>query len=157
MLAWLTRPIYPELGRVAQLLRGGSWNNNPKNCRSANRNHNQPDNANNTIGFRVVCLPQHPSQAEPVEGIPSGDQEGSRPAPVINRLRLLIRTAPEGAPPAHGSPSAPDPRPSFRLSQWGKARRCLIRSGPPESLAEMVASLIKASAFHLLEPWGETS
>ena len=69
--------------RVAQLLRGGSWNNNPRNCRSAYRNHNQPDNANNNVGFRVVCLPQHPSSKEPLEGIPAGDQEGSRPAPVI--------------------------------------------------------------------------
>ncbi|WP_414563413.1 MULTISPECIES: SUMF1/EgtB/PvdO family nonheme iron enzyme [unclassified Anabaena] len=36
-------------------MRGGSWNNNPENCRSANRNNNNPDNANNNIGFRVVC------------------------------------------------------------------------------------------------------
>jgi hypothetical protein len=78
---------------LAQLLRGGSWNNNPRNCRSAYRNHNQPDNANNNVGFRVVCLPQHPSSTEPLEGIPAGDQEGSRPAPVIGRFRPLIRTA----------------------------------------------------------------
>ena len=106
------RQAYPEAGRVAQLLRGGSWNNNPRNCRSANRNHNQPDNANNNVGFRVVCLPQHPSSTEPLEGIPAGDQEGSRPAPVIGAHgsagplrpgRPLIRTAPEGAPLAHGS------------------------------------------------------
>jgi hypothetical protein len=51
------QPTYPDGGRVAQLLRGGSWNNNPRNCRSAYRNHNQPDNANNNVGFRVVCLP----------------------------------------------------------------------------------------------------
>jgi hypothetical protein len=78
---------------LAQLLRGGSWNNNPRNFRSAYRNHNQPDNANNNVGFRVVCLPQHPSSTDPLEGIPAGDQEGSRPAPVIGRLRPLIRTA----------------------------------------------------------------
>jgi len=36
-------------------LRGGSWNNNPNNLRSANRNNNTPDNRNNNIGFRVVC------------------------------------------------------------------------------------------------------
>jgi len=41
-------------GRV---LRGGSWNNNPRNCRSANRNNNTPDNRNNNIGFRVVMMP----------------------------------------------------------------------------------------------------
>ncbi|RAM51665.1 MAG: hypothetical protein C6Y22_10410 [Hapalosiphonaceae cyanobacterium JJU2] len=37
------------------MLRGGSWNNNPRNCRSACRNNNDnPDNRNNNIGFRVV-------------------------------------------------------------------------------------------------------
>jgi formylglycine-generating enzyme required for sulfatase activity len=39
----------------SRLLRGGSWNNNPDNCRSASRNNNNPDNRNNNIGFRVVC------------------------------------------------------------------------------------------------------
>jgi hypothetical protein len=38
-------------------LRGGSWTNNPRNCRSACRNHNRPDNVNNNVGFRLVCLP----------------------------------------------------------------------------------------------------
>jgi hypothetical protein len=117
--------IYLESGRAAQLLRAGSWNNNPRNCRSAYRIHNQPDNANiNTNanpGFRVVCLPQHPSPSEPPEGIPADAPEGSktrgsktrgsRPAPVIGdpgipglprACRRLIRTAPGGAPPAPG-------------------------------------------------------
>ena len=35
------------------------------------------------IGFRVCCLPQHPSTSEPGDGNPLGAQEGSRPAPVI--------------------------------------------------------------------------
>jgi hypothetical protein len=35
-------------------LRGGSWNNNAKNCRSANRNNNSPDNSNNNNGFRLL-------------------------------------------------------------------------------------------------------
>ena len=98
--------IYPESGQAAQLLRGGSWNNN--------------------VGFRVVCLPQHPSPSEPPEGIPADAPEGSktrgsqtrrpqtrgsRPAPVIGdpgipglprACRRLIRTAPGGAPPAPG-------------------------------------------------------
>ena len=34
--------------------RGGSWNNNARNCRSANRNNNDPDNRNNNLGFRVA-------------------------------------------------------------------------------------------------------
>jgi formylglycine-generating enzyme required for sulfatase activity len=38
------------------LLRGGSWNNNANNCRSAYRNRNNADNRNNNIGFRVVVV-----------------------------------------------------------------------------------------------------
>jgi formylglycine-generating enzyme required for sulfatase activity len=37
----------------ARVLRGGSWNNNQDNARSANRNRNNPNNTNN-IGFRVA-------------------------------------------------------------------------------------------------------
>jgi len=39
----------------SQVLRGGSWNNNPENCRSAYRNNNNRDNDNNNNGFRLVC------------------------------------------------------------------------------------------------------
>jgi formylglycine-generating enzyme required for sulfatase activity len=46
------------VGRVAQLLRGGSWNNHPGNCRSAYRNHPQPGIVLSNVGLRVVCLPQ---------------------------------------------------------------------------------------------------
>jgi hypothetical protein len=38
----------------ARVLRGGSWNNNPLNCRSAYRNNNHPTNRNNNVGFRVA-------------------------------------------------------------------------------------------------------
>jgi formylglycine-generating enzyme required for sulfatase activity len=56
--AWLNDSDSDE---GTQLLRGGSWLNNPRNCRSALRDLNRPDNANNYVGFRVVCLPQGPS------------------------------------------------------------------------------------------------
>jgi hypothetical protein len=36
------------------VLRGGSWNNNGRNCRSANRNANHPDERNDNIGFRLA-------------------------------------------------------------------------------------------------------
>ncbi len=49
-----------ELAKT-KLLRGGSWNNIPRSCRSAYRNHYQPDYADLNVGFRVVCLPQGPS------------------------------------------------------------------------------------------------
>ncbi len=94
--------------RVVQLLRDGSWNNNARNCPSAYRNLNQPDNANNPdnatnhVGFRVVCLPQHPSRSAPLERIPAAAPEasqtqesqtqgsqtrGSRPIPEIRGCR----------------------------------------------------------------------
>jgi formylglycine-generating enzyme required for sulfatase activity len=44
-----------------RLLRGGSWLDGPRNCRSAFRVHSQPDGAYFDVGFRVVCLPQGPS------------------------------------------------------------------------------------------------
>jgi formylglycine-generating enzyme len=37
-----------------RVLRGGSFNKNGRNARSAYRNHNDPDNRNDNIGFRVV-------------------------------------------------------------------------------------------------------
>jgi hypothetical protein len=41
----------------ATVVRGGSWNNNARNCRAANRNNTTPDNRNNNIGVRVVGVP----------------------------------------------------------------------------------------------------
>jgi len=37
-----------------RVLRGGSWINNARNLRSANRNANTPDNRNHNIGFRLA-------------------------------------------------------------------------------------------------------
>jgi formylglycine-generating enzyme required for sulfatase activity len=37
-----------------RVFRGGSWNNNARNCRSANRNRNNPYNRNNNNGFRLT-------------------------------------------------------------------------------------------------------
>ncbi|MEW6267649.1 MAG: hypothetical protein AB1641_31640 [Thermodesulfobacteriota bacterium] len=34
--------------------RGGGWNNNAQNCRSANRDRNEPGNRNNNLGFRLA-------------------------------------------------------------------------------------------------------
>tara|TARA_B100001964_G_scaffold244304_1_gene325226 strand:- start:819 stop:2009 length:1191 start_codon:yes stop_codon:yes gene_type:complete len=37
-----------------KVLRGGSWNNKPKNLRATNRNRNKPDKRNNNNGFRIA-------------------------------------------------------------------------------------------------------
>ena len=38
-----------------RLLRGGSWNNGPVSCRSANRINDTRDGRDNNVGFRVSC------------------------------------------------------------------------------------------------------
>jgi hypothetical protein len=38
------------------VVRGGAWNNNQDNARATFRNHNDPNNRNNEIGVRLVCL-----------------------------------------------------------------------------------------------------
>jgi len=38
------------------VIRGGSFNNDVSNCRSANRNDNTASNRNYNNGFRVVCV-----------------------------------------------------------------------------------------------------
>ena len=48
--AWLT-----ENESAARVRRGGAWFNNPRNCRSAYRNNDDPDNRTDDIGFRVSC------------------------------------------------------------------------------------------------------
>ena len=53
-----------------RVLRGGSWINDARNCRSANRNANDPGNRNDNIGFRLapalcVSAPEEPQEAQP--------------------------------------------------------------------------------------------
>ena len=50
-----------DKNNAKRLLRGGSWSNDPRHCRSAFRPLIQPDDAYSYVGFRVVCLPQGPS------------------------------------------------------------------------------------------------
>jgi formylglycine-generating enzyme required for sulfatase activity len=48
--AWLS-----ENEKAFRVLRGGSWINHPKLCRSASRDNGFPRNSDSSIGFRVVC------------------------------------------------------------------------------------------------------
>jgi formylglycine-generating enzyme required for sulfatase activity len=41
-----------------RLLRGGSWFNDPRSCRSACRSNFRPDDRSDGLGFRACCLPQ---------------------------------------------------------------------------------------------------
>jgi formylglycine-generating enzyme required for sulfatase activity len=55
----------------ARVLRGGSWNNNGRNCRSANRNMNEPDNRNHNNGFRLAAAPTGTDVPQEPAGLPS--------------------------------------------------------------------------------------
>ncbi len=72
-----------------RVIRGGSWNNDPRNCRPANRNRNEPDNRNNNLGF-----PPGRSPAGAVDSAP--DWTGRPPVQVetLSAWRTTIRTAP---------------------------------------------------------------
>ncbi len=59
--------------------RGGGWNNNARNCRSANRNRNTPANRNNNLGFRLAL-----SSAR-LAGMPPAD-----PAAVPSRYPFIM-------------------------------------------------------------------
>ena len=79
-----------------RVLRGGSWNNNANNCRSANRNNDKPDNDNNDYGFRLASA--LPGQ--------TGSHSGT-PAP---RDRAGTNMHGPGRPVAQAT-AAPGPRP----------------------------------------------
>ena len=48
--AWLSSDEHNS-----RMIRGGSWDFDPRGCRSASRYYGSPDNSSNDIGFRVVC------------------------------------------------------------------------------------------------------
>lgn len=88
------------------MIRGGSWNNDAANCRSANRNNNWPDNRNNDLGFRLSSSrqrsvgvrprthPPHP-RLDPRPGPDPAPAGQTRPARRLS-VGLLARTPPSG-------------------------------------------------------------
>ena len=50
--SWLSSNVTNNL----KLLRGGSWNNDADNCRSAKRSRNSAVNVNSNSGFRLACF-----------------------------------------------------------------------------------------------------
>ena len=96
----VTDPKGPPSGS-GRVLRGGAWNNNPRNCRSTYRNNDDPDERNDNIGFRVVslsfglALPVRRSSSVP--GVPAFTDAGSVVSEVL--ARFLGEVEPMGVEP----------------------------------------------------------
>ena len=52
----VTDPLGPSNGS-SRVFRGGSWNNYPKICRSAYRDHDNPGCRGRDLGFRLAIVP----------------------------------------------------------------------------------------------------
>ncbi len=77
----------------SRVIRGGRWNDHPRNGRPANRNRNEPEDRNNNLGFRVDAarperwIPRRTGPAaRPTRSRPSrpgrANDDPSRPVPV---------------------------------------------------------------------------
>ena len=116
------------------MLRGGSWINNGTNCRSANRNANEPDDRNDNYGFRLSRAPPlRGGEAQPRHPFPSGAAgRGKQAGP-----RRVSRARPERPPVARplwgrtmNAPGRPLPPcfPEAWASGWGQDRWGLWQS-----------------------------
>jgi Sulfatase-modifying factor enzyme 1 len=83
-----------EAGGPNRVIRGGSWNNDAQNLRSANRNNNTADNRNNDLGFRLVSTFRFARQAKSTDFV-SERRLMSRSLPRARSLRGLGRTTSE--------------------------------------------------------------
>ena len=95
------------------VVRGGSWANNPDNCRSTYRNRNAPANRDNNIGFRV-CFRLH-VRAGSLASTPrtAGFGPGWRGAVVVliqvpsrRGVTLAVAEKPRPGPSGRGNPKA---------------------------------------------------
>jgi hypothetical protein len=101
---------FPSRGRRprSRVLRGGSFNNQARYVRSAQRNNNQPDNRNNNNGFRVASTLRQTTVSVMPES--AGPTRKSRPA---ERARVQS----PGRRPASGwgHPVRPNQKPARRV------------------------------------------
>lgn len=104
------------------MLRGGSWNNNANNTRSANRNRNTPSNRNNNNGFRVLARLNTLYRQNRQKGFCREHIESTRHDPVMPRAASKNQTEPDGLVALAKNNSARQPRLSSRPSS--SSSRC---------------------------------
>jgi len=119
MLSWLALPV-GQPGTIRRVARGGSWNNNQDNARAAYRNNNHPDNRNNNIGFRLVCVAHIVQAFAPDPALPGW-------ADVTTALRKCPPTTVGG--PSRRRCGWRRPVPSARITQEGETPSGLYTIG----------------------------
>ncbi|MHC4202193.1 MAG: formylglycine-generating enzyme family protein, partial [Planctomycetota bacterium] len=85
-------PTGPDTGN-RRLLRGGSWSNYGRSCRSAFRNHNSPSSRYNSLGFRAALSA---SAAPSVTRSSGGDRASQNQTRDVNSFGALL-TSPAGS------------------------------------------------------------
>ena len=114
--------------------RGGSWNNNSRNCTAGNRNSYNPDNRNNNLGFRLAAF-QHcdfktgsQSPAHSCSAVPTKDGHAipvSRASRTLGWARAVLMGAAtlEGPwKPVEGATAAEKAAMRFFKDPWRRAR-----------------------------------
>lgn len=134
--------LFPKQG-THRVNRGGGWNNSPRNCRSANRNANQPSNRNNNLGFRPAAPaglegPRDRSSSVAMDLATTNPQrspgaslkgaEALKAPDGAGRLRADQRDAATKYPQRHGHPTINSLR-LRRFCEWSAGARTTTREG----------------------------
>ncbi|MBF0311178.1 MAG: SUMF1/EgtB/PvdO family nonheme iron enzyme [Magnetococcales bacterium] len=120
--------------------RGGSWNNNPANVRSANRNNNDPGNRNNNLGFRLASTTHSP------------DRAGSRIVPPCTRFVQAVIPRRCGSPDEEKG-SLASGRPEQVRRPPGTASHQPYYRQPPLDLAIMFVFYVIPFSGRARRPW----
>jgi len=117
-----------------RVLRGGSWINNGRNCRSANRNGNDPGNRNDNGGFRLSRAPPlRGGEAQPRHRFPSAHGGRGKQAGHRRVSRARPERPPVARPRLRDGMNAPNRQiphcfPEPWAFGWGQDRRGLWQS-----------------------------
>jgi len=87
-----------------RVVRGGSWNNDARNVRAAYRNHNDPDDRNDNLGFRCARAHERVGGSAPEQACLRGVVRRNPASPIAKGGRRAGRS--RGAR-RDGSPAGP--------------------------------------------------
>ena len=138
------------------MLRGGSWNNNRTNLRSANRNRNTPDNRNNNNGFRLASTTASRAVSSTMVRVCKRVRPGAWGEPRSPRSPWLAAWPAAGVVFIFKLIVSPLRSASVRLRRWqqgGAARQLRLRpSGDPRPRRLQAALRLRSAQCVSLRP-----